>query len=337
MTRELQRPDSAGTEAAHPALLANLRSALEEAGTLPEITALVDRAEVIRVAARKAHLSAEAQNDWAEYRLDAERKAGHMLARLDGFGRGRKSVTVTDLGVSHNQSKRWQAIAALPDEQYQSYKQRSRAAGEVTERGALQEARKFLIDQKLADLVDRAPRTDLATLARFPVIYADPPWAYDFTESPSRAIENHYPVMTLEDIKALDVPAAEDAVLFLWSTPPKLAEAAEVMAAWKFRYRTCLVWVKPSIALGKWARQRHELLLIGTRGGFPAPLKPAPDSVYEEPRAGHSVKPERFRELIEAMCPGQPYCELFARGGRPGWAAWGYEAPSWTPTGTGAA
>jgi hypothetical protein len=48
----------------------------------------------------------------------------------------------------------------------------------------------------------------------YDVIYADPPWRYSFSRSRTRAIDNHYPTMPLENIKALQVPAADDAVLF---------------------------------------------------------------------------------------------------------------------------
>jgi len=58
----------------------------------------------------------------------------------------------------------------------------------------------------------------------FSVIYADPPWEYE--QSPPRGdLEVHYPTMSLEEICDLEVPASENAVLFLWATNPKLKEA----------------------------------------------------------------------------------------------------------------
>ena len=45
------------------------------------------------------------------------------------------------------------------------------------------------------------------------------------------------------------------------------------------------------------------------------------------PRGKHSEKPEIFYEIIERMYPELPKIELFARRARPGWAAWGNEAP----------
>ncbi|MGH7486017.1 MAG: hypothetical protein ACREMY_10520, partial [bacterium] len=59
-------------------------------------------AEVVRVAARKARLGREAQNEWAAFRLDAVRKAGRTLASMreagllaSGRGGDRRSINAT--------------------------------------------------------------------------------------------------------------------------------------------------------------------------------------------------------------------------------------------------
>ena len=40
----------------------------------------------------------------------------------------------------------------------------------------------------------------------------------------------------------------------------------------------------------------------------------------------HSAKPGEFYDLVETVSPG-PRLELFARRARPGWDAWGDQAP----------
>jgi N6-adenosine-specific RNA methylase IME4 len=162
---------------------------------------------------------------------------------------------------------------------------------------------------------------------KFNVILADPPWRYENAVDPSRFIENHYPTMSLDEIKALAIPAADDAVLYLWVTTPKNAEGLEVMEAWGFKYRTGMVWVKDKIGMGYYTRQRHELLLIGRRGDYPVPEPGVrPDSVIEAPRGRHSEKPSLVYDLVEAMYPAASKLEMFARRQRPGWTAWGNEA-----------
>jgi N6-adenosine-specific RNA methylase IME4 len=125
--------------------------------------------------------------------------------------------------------------------------------------------------------IERTRQVELnaAELGRFSVLYADPPWKY---ENPpmggsNRSIENRHPTMTLEEICALPVAdiAADDAVLFLWATAPKLVECMEVVKCWGFLYRTCAVWVKDKFGTGYYVRSQHELLLIAKRGELPAP------------------------------------------------------------------
>lgn len=164
----------------------------------------------------------------------------------------------------------------------------------------------------------------------YDIIYADPPWRYEScTVRPSLAIEKHYPTMTLEEIKSLKIPIADDAVLFLWATAPKLTEALEVLDAWGFVYRTCAIWDKIVLGLGHWFRIDHELLLVGRRGDFPTP--PATrrvSSIFRSKRRKHSQKPDIVRAWIEDWYPEACKVELFARVRYEGWDVWGNEAPT---------
>ena len=86
-------------------------------------------------------------------------------------------------------------------------------------------------------------------------ILADPPWSFRvFSEATGqdRGACNHYPTMSFAEIKALRIPAASDAVLFLWATVPMLPQAIEVMAAWRFIYKSHFTWVKDKRGLGFW-------------------------------------------------------------------------------------
>lgn len=162
----------------------------------------------------------------------------------------------------------------------------------------------------------------------YDVIYADPPWRYDFTKSDSRKIENQYPTMDVEDIKALEVPSADDAALFLWATAPKLREALEVMVAWGFEYKTHAIWDKKRIGMGYWFRGQHELLLVGTKGKFSPPkIEQRIGSVFREKRKAHSSKPDMIRSFLSQWYPESRRLELFARNWIEGWDVLGDEIP----------
>ena len=170
--------------------------------------------------------------------------------------------------------------------------------------------------------------------AKFPVIYADPPWKFGVHSEVTgrdRGAENHYPTMPTDDICALfeqiGSPAARDAVLFLWATNPMLPDALRVMAAWGFTYVHHWIWDKEIAGTGYWGRDRHELLLIGRRGDVAAPLMGSqPETVHREAKGRHSAKPDFFAETIERLYPAMPRLEMFSRAPRPGWTAWGYES-----------
>ena len=163
----------------------------------------------------------------------------------------------------------------------------------------------------------------------YDLIYCDPPWFYDFAETKNRAIENHYPTMQIEDICAIDVPSAQDCVLFMWATAPKLVEALQVIDAWGFTYKTCAVWDKKIIGMGYYFRGQHELLLVGRKG---TPGVPSPDarysSVISARRGKHSAKPGIVYEMIERMYPHATKLEMFARVHMDGWSVYGNQAPS---------
>lgn len=163
-------------------------------------------------------------------------------------------------------------------------------------------------------------------MGKYQVIYADPPWRYDFSKDKADEIEQHYSTMGLEEIKSLNVPSGKDSVLYLWATAPKLLEALEVMKAWGFTYKTHAIWDKDWIGMGYWFRGQHELLLVGTRGKMSPPVQELRvSSVIRERRTAHSKKPDIIRELITSWFPGMLKLELFAREQAEGWDAIGYD------------
>ncbi len=166
---------------------------------------------------------------------------------------------------------------------------------------------------------------------RYGVILADPEWRfepYSLETGMDRAADNHYPTSSTDEICKRDVAsiAADDCVLFLWATVPMLPDALRVAAAWGFTYKSHFIWAKDRVGTGYWSRNRHEVLIVATRGNPPAP---APGeqwaSVIDAKVRRHSEKPDVFYELIEAYFPNLPKIELNARARRAGWDSWGNE------------
>ncbi|MDO3166674.1 MT-A70 family methyltransferase [Mycobacteroides abscessus subsp. abscessus] len=161
---------------------------------------------------------------------------------------------------------------------------------------------------------------------RYRTILADPPW--DTHQRGSRGAIRHYPLLSLDQIKAMPVSdlAAEDAHLWLWVTNATLRDGYDVMAAWGFTPRSPLTWCKPRLGLGNYLRNSTEHLLLGTRGDAPVRFRAQPTWLFA-PVQDHSHKPEEVYEVIERLSDG-PYLELFARRPRHGWHAWGNQLDS---------
>jgi len=320
------------------ALVDNGRTELERAVAVgdPAMVAEVQRrADAIRYLSKKAKLAIGAVNAAARLKTDAEWHAGGMLREAKLRGGDRRSedfsnspnVSLKDIGLSHNESFRWQDMSRVDRDQIDSYyksreeKQQEIASSAISHLGARLRRMEKITEKQ--DAYEELPPDDRPV----PVIYADPPWRYDFAVSDSRKIENQYPTMTTEEIAKEDPAPEEDAVLFMWVTSPKLREGLHVMEAWGFKYRTSMVWVKSQIGMGYYARSQHELLLIGALGSLPAPLpEHRPSSVIDGRRAGHSAKPN-LRPVLNAMYPGLWKREMFSR--RPAedlWLVHGNEA-----------
>ena len=168
---------------------------------------------------------------------------------------------------------------------------------------------------------------------KYKVILADPPWQYDDAGC-SGCAADQYTTMDNDEICALPVwnIAAEDAVLFLWATYPKLKEAFDVIAAWGFTYKSiAFQWIKKNrngignfYGLGRWTRGHTEPCLLATQGK-PARINSSVFQIIQTPIRQHSQKPDEQYVKIEKLMGDLPRIELFARNRRVGWDSWGKE------------
>ena len=268
-------------------------------------------------------------DDVDRYTADAAKKTGKSERSIQReAARGAAIPDVAALaGTSLDKGDELDALARLPADEQHKLAERAKAGEKVSAKTHAKKIKRDAREQALAAKQLALPNK------RYGVIVADPEWRFEPWSRHTgldRAADNHYPTSCTEVIAARDVPsiAADDCVLFLWATGPMLPHALLVMAAWGFDYKSHYVWGKDKVGTGYWNREKHELLLIGTRGNVPCPAPGQQwDSLIMAPRGKHSAKPECFLDMIEQYFPTLPKIELNRRGApRPGWDAWGNEA-----------
>lgn len=174
-------------------------------------------------------------------------------------------------------------------------------------------------------------------------IVADPPWQFgDKLPGPGRGAAKHYDTMSVEELIAMapmiDEYAHEHCRLFLWRVASMQREALAVIQAWGFdQPKTEMVWYKltsggkRAFGMGRTVRAEHEVCLIAQRGKpwlgnsrtrstFDAEVELDFEAIAE----GHSVKPTKFYDIVNALSPG-PTLELFSRRQYADWLCLGNE------------
>lgn len=185
-------------------------------------------------------------------------------------------------------------------------------------------------------MLDRVKRN------HYRVILADPAWraeAYTAARSgtPRRIDGDHYPTMTLDEMKEIDVAAvaAKECALFMWVVDTHLEQAFELARHWGFRYSSiAFVWRKMTkhgkdhFGMGKTTRKQLEMVLLFMKNPpkrqSAAVRQYLPAEWIDAKTREHSRKPDEVYERIEALYEG-PYLEMFARQTKPGWDAAGNE------------
>ena len=182
-----------------------------------------------------------------------------------------------------------------------------------------------LIEQQIED-IQQGLLPELEGL--FDVVSVDPPWPYEGEnksvtsfDAVGRRVANPYPEMSIEDIKKIDMPLMDDAVVLLWTTHKFLPDAFEILKEWGMDYKATLVWNKEKIGMGAWFRMQCEFCIVGIKG------KPYWENttfrdILNEPRREHSRKPDLFFEMIEKITMGRRL-EYFSREKRNGWEVFG--------------
>jgi N6-adenosine-specific RNA methylase IME4 len=312
------------------------RALLAQAKTASQAKAVADLARAAEVFAKRQQLSEEVIAHATAIRVDALTLMGKFLkaspkatgtkGRLrSGPGRGRKNggvkveppfseppPTYRELGIGKKEAADAQLLATLPAKVRDTVREGTDTLANVKRKLRQADARARMTALKPPD-------------GLFDVLVIDPPWPYDRQPADSGMRgEVDYATLSLDELRAHQLPAAADCVLWLWTTNSFMCEAYDLAYAWHFTPKTILTWDKVTPGLGHWLRNVTEHCLLAVKGHPPVQLT-TQSTLLREARREHSRKPEAFYTLVDSLCLGRKL-DYFGRTPRAGWNTYGLES-----------
>jgi len=313
------------------ALMSEASRMLVEATTIQAAKELKDLALTAADWARRKGLGDEAIQYAREYAVRAERKMGEMLQateRADGGDAQRTRLhdatesppTLTELGITKRESSEAQLLASLPENRFEDL-----AAGKITVADAKREQKRATIIEKLEDIATKEAK---AIDGVYDVIVIDPPWPMKKIERDERPNQSEfdYPTMTEEEMAALELPVADDAHIWIWTTHKYLPMAFRLLDKWGLKYVCTFVWHKPGGFQPFGLPQYNAEFALYARKGSPAFVDTKAFPVcFTAPRGAHSEKPDEFYEMIARVTAGRRV-DMFGRRKINGFDSWGNES-----------
>ena len=310
-------------------LLGKAARALAEANSIDEVKDLRDQAAMVTAYAKKARLGHDLVVEASTFKVRAERKLGEMLRVTelansapgnqytkpgDGNSDPQAPLTLRQLGITKSDSSRTQQIAALPEDAFEGYIARCKESGrEPTGAALLRLSKQRQATGETAPSVctQDGPADSSALLAaggrKFATGYVDPPW--NQTGAPGSPAGSSPSVDDVCRLPVVDL-FEDRAHLHVWSSPSFLLAGLDVLEAWGFQYRSCLVCTFPPVGSSRHWRTAHAFLLLGVRGSRPFEKVDRASWLQLESHR-QDLRQEILLELIEEVSPG-PYVQLFA-------------------------
>lgn len=260
--------------------------------------------------------------DLAVILLLAEARLGELLknipSKYDLGSRGRTKTLPS--GISKKQSFYAQQLADNP-----------KAIEETIEDAIGKE--KIPFRSNVLKMIYRDKKTELQSsvdlpLGEYRTIVIDPPWPVEKISRaevrPYQEVKIHYSSITIEAIKNLNLPMAEECHIYLWATNKFLPIAFDVFNFWEIKYIQTLVWHKNvgftpyNLFMGN-----AEFILFGRKGGLSL-SKVGEKLCFGAKVREHSRKPDEFYNIVRKVSP-EPRIDLFSREKRDGFDQWGDE------------
>lgn len=198
-------------------------------------------------------------------------------------------------------------------------------AGDMKMPAAIQEMKRAQVVTHLEAVETKQAKELTGT---YDVIVIDPPWPMEKIErdvAPNQ-VAFEYPTMPLEDIAALDIPAADDCHVWLWTTQKYLPHAFQLLDTWGLKYVCTFVWHKAGGFQPFGLPQYNAEFALYARRGSPKFIDLKDFKLcFDAPRGAHSEKPELFYDTVRRVTAGRRL-DMFNRREIAGFDGWGKES-----------
>jgi len=229
---------------------------------------------------------------------------------------------IRDTEIANSTTQLLELARLSPDKQIEVS---SLLKGETTIQDALKIAKKVEREKEIQDkIIEIESNAFIPPSRKYDVIVIDPPWPYGTEYDPDgRRSASPYPEMSLEDIAGIQLPAADDCILWLWTTHKFMRYSFAILDKWGFRDVAILTWVKSRMGLGSWLRSQTEYCIMAVKGHPKINLTNQTTVIHGDMRE-HSRKPDEFYKLVDSLCVGYKI-DWFSREKREGWDQYGIE------------
>ncbi len=263
-------------------------------------------------AAKESKQPPEVRKFYMIHSLYMRRKAGFELEdKVEQGGNPSGHNVYLNRLMDYKESQRWRLLCKLDTETFDHL---IRTASILTYNLFYNEAKKLNNPDMPTGLYD--------------VIVFDPPWDVKKTDRQERVnqeVDFDYPILSIDEIKALELPVKEDAQVFLWTTHKYLPASFQILQAWGLKYICTFVWHKPGgMQPYNLPQYNSEFALYGKKGSIQFVDTKGLKTCFTAPRGKHSEKPDEFFEMIRKATTGQRI-SMYERKERNGFDSWGNE------------
>jgi N6-adenosine-specific RNA methylase IME4 len=135
----------------------------------------------------------------------------------------------------------------------------------------------------------------------YDVIVIDPPWEMSkigLDVRPNQAEQLDYPTMSIDEIKELEIPYADDCHVFLWTTQKYLFRSIDILESWVLKHVCTFVWHKDNgFQPFNLPKYNAEFVLYAHRGNPKFVDLKAFNICFHGKSGRHPEKPEEFYDM----------------------------------------